>query len=188
MLPLDAIEDFQGGLKKRGKREIEQIITSILRFGFSFPFYVWNGTGHNYCLDGHGRIAALSELRRRGESLPTFPVVYIDAADEAEAKQKLLRLNSQYGTMSVDSVLEFMDGLEIDSSELALPSGTLMLYKGDSTTGDDTVPGEGDLPEETAANLGDVFELSTGETVHRLICGDSTDASVVAELMGGGHG
>lgn len=125
MLPLDAIEDFQGGLKKRGKREIEQIITSILRYGFSFPFYIWNGTGHNLCIDGHGRIAALSELRRRGYSLPVFPVVYVDAADEAEAKQKLLRLNSQYGTMSVESVLEFMDGLEIDGGELALYGGKL---------------------------------------------------------------
>jgi len=121
MLPLDAIEDFQGGLKKRGKKEIEQIITSIMRFGFSFPFYVWNGSGHNYCLDGHGRIAALSELRRRGENLPTFPVVYIDAKDEAEAKQKLLRLNSQYGIMTMDSVLEFAGELSLDGAELSLP-------------------------------------------------------------------
>lgn len=124
-LPLDAIEDFQKGLKKRGKKEIEQVITSILKYGFSFPFFVWNGTGHNYCLDGHGRIEALSELRRRGYDLPLFPVAYIDAKDEAEAKQKLLRLNSQYGTMSVDSVLEFMDGLEIEGGELALYGGKL---------------------------------------------------------------
>ncbi|MCK9361839.1 hypothetical protein M0Q28_06490, partial [Patescibacteria group bacterium] len=107
---------------------------SILKFGFSFPFYVWNGTGHNYCLDGHGRLAALAELRRRGTSLPTFPVVYVDAADEAEAKQKLLRLNSQYGTMSIDSVLEFMDGLEIEGEELALPSGTLELDSSEMNT------------------------------------------------------
>jgi hypothetical protein len=35
--------------------------------------------GHNYVLDGHGRIAALSEMRRQGYDLPIFPVVYIDA-------------------------------------------------------------------------------------------------------------
>ena len=74
LLPLDAIEDFQGGLKKRGKKEIDLIIKSIERFGFSFPFFIWNGSGHNYCLDGHGRIQALGELRRRGEYLPLFPV------------------------------------------------------------------------------------------------------------------
>ena len=124
-LPLDAIEEFQGNLKKRTKSDIEKIITSILAFGFSFPFFVWNGDGHNHCLDGHGRIQALSELRRRGVDLPLFPVAYIDAKDEAEAKQKLLRLNSQYGKMTVDSVLEFTDGLEVNFEELALSSGTL---------------------------------------------------------------
>jgi hypothetical protein len=124
-LPLDAIEEFQGNLKKRTAADIEKIITSITKYGFSFPFFVWNGDGHNRCLDGHGRIQALAEMRRRGENLPLFPVSYVEAKNEAEAKQKLLRLNSQYGSMSVGSVLEFMDGLEIDSEELNLPSGTL---------------------------------------------------------------
>jgi len=121
ILPLDAIEEFQGNLKKRGKKEIEQIITSIDKYGFSFPFFVWNGTGHNLCLDGHGRIQALCEMRKRGVSLPLFPVAYIDAKDESEAKQKLLRLNSQYGEMTVESVIEFMGELEINGDELALP-------------------------------------------------------------------
>jgi len=127
VLPLDAIEDFQGNLKKRGKKEIDAIITSIEKYGFSFPFFVWNGDGHNRCLDGHGRIQALCEMRKRGVSLPLFPVAYIEAKDEGEAKQKLLRLNSQYGAMSIDSVLEFTDGMEVEWGELQLPAGTLYL-------------------------------------------------------------
>jgi len=127
VLPLDAIEDFQGNLKKRGKKEIDAIITSIEKYGFSFPFFVWNGDGHNRCLDGHGRIQALCEMRKRGVSLPLFPVAYIEAKDEGEAKQKLLRLNSQYGAMSIDSVLEFTDGMGVEWGELALPAGTLKL-------------------------------------------------------------
>ena len=47
-LPLDAIEEFQGNLKKRSKKDIDLIITSIEKYGFSFPFFIWNGTGHNY--------------------------------------------------------------------------------------------------------------------------------------------
>jgi len=181
MLSLDALEDFQGGLKKRGKREVEQIITSLLRFGFSFPFFVWRGEGHNYCLDGHGRIAALSELRRRGHALPAFPVIYVDAVDEAEAKQKLLRLNSQYGSMTPETVLEFMGGLEIIADELALPSGLLKLYSDSETSGDDAIP---EAPKPTT-ELGDVYELSTGDSVHRLVCGDSTDPAVIATLLEG---
>lgn len=123
-LPLDAIEEFQGSLKERTKEDIEKIIKSINEYGFSFPFFVWNGTGHNYCLDGHGRIQALAEIRRRGENLPLFPVVYIDAKDDGEAKQKLLRLNSQYGKMTIDSVLEFTSGLDVEWKDLELPDNT----------------------------------------------------------------
>lgn len=123
LLPLDAIEDFQGNLKKRGKKEIDSIITSIEKYGFSFPFFVWNSDGHNRCLDGHGRIQALCEMRKAGYSLPLFPVAYINAKDEADAKQKLLRLNSQYGQMTIDSVLEFTDGIDVQWDELALPAG-----------------------------------------------------------------
>jgi hypothetical protein len=120
LLPLDAIEEFQGKLKRRGKKEIEQIITSILTYGFSFPFYIWNGTGHNYCLDGHGRILALAELRKRGYSLPVFPVVYIDATDEAEAKQKLMQANARYGTMTASTVAAFLGDISFDAAEINL--------------------------------------------------------------------
>jgi hypothetical protein len=119
-LPIDAIEEFQGNLKKRTKREISQIILSIVNYGFSFPFFVWVDAGHNRCLDGHGRIQAICEMRRRGADLPCFPVVYVEAVDEAEAKQKLLRLNSQYGTMTLDSVIEFAGGIDLDADALEI--------------------------------------------------------------------
>jgi hypothetical protein len=124
-LPLDSLEEFQGKLKKRTKKDIEQIIISIEKYGFSFPFFVWNGTGHNLCMDGHGRIQALVEMRKRGEDMPLFPVVYVDAKNDEEARQKLLRLNSSYGAMSKGSVLEFADGIEVDYGELSLLCGKI---------------------------------------------------------------
>lgn len=125
LLPLDAIEDLQGGLKKRSKKDIELITKSIEKYGFSFPFFVWKNGEHNYCLDGHGRRLALLELERKGEEIPPLPVVYIEAKDNEEAKQKLLRLNSQYGQMTKKSVLEFIGEMEIDAGEICLPSGVL---------------------------------------------------------------
>lgn len=150
-LPLDAIEEFQGRLKKRSKKEIAKIITSILRYGFSFPLFVWKDGGRNRCLDGHGRLLALREMRKTrffldadgklaedgGEpcALPDLPVVYIDAADEAEARQKVLRLNSCYGELDADGFAEFIDGLDIDWDELALPSGDLFEFPDISADG-----------------------------------------------------
>lgn len=123
VLELDQIKELQGNLKKRGKKEIDQIITSIEKYGFSFPFFVWRGEGQNLCMDGHGRLEALAEMRRRGAALPSFPVAYVEAKDRDEAKQKLLRLNSQFGVMTFDSVMEFTEGLEVDWGDLALPDG-----------------------------------------------------------------
>jgi len=124
-LPLDTIEEFQGHLKKRTKKEVDQIITSILKFGFSFPFFVWKHNDHNWCLDGHGRILALREMKTQGYEVPDLPVVFIEAENEAEAKQKILRLNSQYGIIDVEGFREFIEGLEMEWGDLALPSGDL---------------------------------------------------------------
>ena len=64
-LPFSQIEEFQGNLKKRSKKEISKIITSILKYGFSFPFFVWKDGGRNRFLDGHGRLLALGEMTKR---------------------------------------------------------------------------------------------------------------------------
>jgi len=124
-LSLGEIKEFQGGLKNRSEKDIDKIILSIRKYGFSFPFFIWKKGKVNYCLDGHGRIKALERLMADGEELPRFPVVYIQAKDSAEAKNKLLRVNSQYGTMSIDSVLEFAGGDVIEFGELELPCGKI---------------------------------------------------------------
>lgn len=190
-LPLDAIEDFQGNLKKRSKKDIDLIIKSIEKYGFSFPFFVWNGSGHNYCLDGHGRIQALCEMRKRGVSLPLFPVAYIEAADEAEAKHKLLRLNSQYGQMSIDSVLEFAEGLEVEFEDLALPAGTLELY-GEGAIDDFPELAEGDkepfqqmtftLADEQAKIVKDAIRKAQGEGLGKSEVNENSNGNALAAI------
>lgn len=145
-LPFSEIEEFQGNLKKRSDKEISKIIVSILKYGFSFPFFVWKDGTRNRCLDGHGRLLALSKMSRRnyfldadgaladddGEPapIPDLPVVYIEAADESEAKQKVLRLNSCYGVLDADGFSEFAAGLDVAWDELMLPSGDLFELPG----------------------------------------------------------
>jgi hypothetical protein len=114
MLPLDAIEEFQGNLKKRTKQDIEKIIKSIEKNGFTFPFFVWQHDGRNGCLDGHGRIKALCRMREEGWNLPLFPVVYIEAKNEKEAKQKLLLINSHYGNITKKGLADFISVEDID--------------------------------------------------------------------------
>lgn len=126
-IDIDNLVEFQGELKKRTKKDLELIKKSIEKYGFSFPFFVWKHEDENKVLDGHGRLLALKEMRKDGEEIPHLPIVEIFAESVEEAKNKLLRLNSQFGSLSNESVMTFASGMEIDLDDLALPAGTLAL-------------------------------------------------------------
>ena len=128
-IQLHELTEFQGELKERSAGDIEKIIKSIKKHGFSFPFFVWKNGGKNNVIDGHGRFKALQQMAAAGEEIPALPCVYISAKNEAEAKEKLLKLNSQYGHMTADSVAAFLGDIQIDLNDLALPDGVLDLAK-----------------------------------------------------------
>lgn len=181
-LPLSALTEFQGGLKERTAEDFAKIEKSIKKHGFSFPFFVWKNEGTNYVLDGHGRLGALQRMIASGEQIPDLPVVYINCKSKDEAKEILLKLNSSYGHMTVESVKEFLDGLEIDFNDLELPEGTLDFTKSlepKETINDDDLPE--DIPEIPVSKPGEVYQLGP----HRLICGDSTNPEDLAKLMNG---
>ena len=182
-LQLSELTEFQGNLKARDDTDFEKIERSIKKHGFSFPFFVWKKGKINYCLDGHGRIGALQRMVASGEKLPPLPVVYVSCKDEADAKELLLKLNSQYGHMTADSVREFLGDLQIDLADLALPEGILDLSlntEDQETKGDDETP-EVDYEAEPDSKPGMVYELGP----HRLIVGDSTKAEDIEKLMAG---
>ena len=186
-IQLHELTEFQGELKERSAGDIEKIIKSIRKHGFSFPFFVWahageNGNYINHVLDGHGRLEALKKLQSEGEEIPPLPCVYVSAENEAEAKEKLLKLNSQYGHMTADSVAAFLGDIKIDFDELALPDGVLDLGKlePEETKDDDEAPAL--KPDEVAdSQRGQLYRLGR----HFLYCGDSTSAEDMAALMQG---
>ena len=183
-IELDELADFQGALKQRSAADINKIIKSIKKHGFSFPFFVWAHDDINHVLDGHGRLAALKKMQADGEEIPALPCVYVEAENEAEAKEKLLKLNSQYGHMTAESVADFLDGMEIELDDLALPDGVLDLSgiaaPEEETKGDDDAP-DVDEDGEPDSKPGEMYEL--GNSI--LLCGDSTNPEDVARLMGG---
>ena len=182
IIELHQLTEFQGELKERSAGDIEKIIKSIRKHGFSFPFFVWKNDGKNNVIDGHGRLKALQQMAAAGEEIPALPCVYISAKDEAEAKEKLLKLNSQYGHMTADSVAAFLGDIKIDFDELALPDGVLDLGKlePEETKDDDEAPAL--KPDEVAdSQRGQLYRLGR----HYLYCGDSTSAEDMAALMQG---
>lgn len=183
-LEIAEMTEMQGGLKERTDIDYDKIKLSICKFGFSFPFFIWKSGNKNYLIDGHGRFATLCKMQKDGYLIPPLPVVYIQCKNKTEAKQKLLRLNSQYGRMSKESVLEFAEDIDLDFDEIALPDTTIDFtdQSGEiaETEGDDEAP-EVDEKSEPVSKRGEMYEL--GNSI--LMCGDSTDAEDVARLMGG---
>ena len=124
-LNLADMTEFQGGLKTRTDIDYDKIKLSIIKYGFSFPFFVWKSSDKNYLLDGHGRFETLCRMQKDGYLIPDLPVVFVQAKNKKEAKEKLLRLNSTYGKMTKESVLEFAEDIDLNFDEIALPDTTI---------------------------------------------------------------
>ena len=177
-IQLHELTEFQGELKERSAGDVEKIIKSIKKHGFSFPFFVWKNDGKNNVLDGHGRLLALKQMAAAGDDIPALPCVYISAKHEAEAKEKLLKLNSQYGHMTAESVLEFVGDTDIELEDLQLPD-TMLKFSTDTFEGEDTA-------DET--NLGDVnFKYQSQYGVIVMCNSEREQESVYNRLSGEGY-
>lgn len=149
-LKLEELKEFQGELKARDDSDIDKAVKSIKKFGFSVPFFVWKHNGVNYIFDGHCRKLALTKLDTLGFLIPPLPVIYVglDIDNERDARDLLLRINSHYGKMTKESVLEFIGDFDIELSNFELPCGVIDF--------DDELPDIdfGDEPEEKKRQLG----------------------------------
>lgn len=180
LLKLEDMTVMQGNLKERTETDYEKIKKSILTYSFSFPFFIWQSGKTNWLIDGTGRYQTLCKMQKDGYIIPPLPVVYIQCKNKTEAKQKLLRLNSQYGKMTRESVLEFAEDIDLNFDEIALPDTVIDFSEGEEpaeTEGDDEAP-EVDEKSEPVSKRGEMYEL--GNSI--LMCGDSTSAEDVARL------
>ena len=113
---LSELKKFQGNLKKIGEDELQKLKNSILTDGFAAPIYVWG----DEILDGHQRLHALSELKKKDYFLENdeVPVVRIKAPDKKTAAKLVLKYNSQYAEISIEGLKEFLKDMELDLSEI----------------------------------------------------------------------
>lgn len=108
-IEIDQLIDLQGDLKELTKVNAEKLKRSILKYGFSFPVFVWENKKSDYIIDAHQRKAVLLKMRDDGYTIPKLPIVDIEAKNKKEAKEKLLMLNSQYGKITDDGLYEYLE-------------------------------------------------------------------------------
>lgn len=103
-LPILDTTEMQGDLKDLPTTNYEKLVKTHLKHGIFLPFYVWESPdGINYIADGHQRRRVLPAEGYTGN----VPVVYIEAANMQEAKEKLLVISSQYGHITQEGYDEF---------------------------------------------------------------------------------
>lgn len=121
---------LQGDLKILSEENLDKLKKSIIKYGFTAPGFVWQSGKKKYCIDMHQRIKALSSLFEEGYTIPDIPIVYIQAKNKTEAKQKLLHISSQYGEfdrgglddflLSINSDAELLETLRLVDEEMYL--------------------------------------------------------------------
>lgn len=106
---LSELVPFQGDLKKRTESDVKALADSIMQDGLLMPFAVWQHDEQHYLLDGHGRLAALTEIALIDNSVveQEMPAVFINAETEEEAKKALLQITSSYGKITKEGAVKF---------------------------------------------------------------------------------
>ncbi len=161
---------------KPGDPEWDKLARSISEFGLVEPL-VWNERTGNL-VGGHQRLKVL-----KSQGIETVPVAVVDLELEQE-KALNVALNKIAGdwepTPLADLLSELSNNglLEVTGFEEAELEALIDELTPRSL--DDLVDPEIDeVNVESVTKLGDVWQLGD----HRLICGDCTDASVMAQVM-----
>ncbi len=179
--PIERLRPYARNAKMHGADQVARIAASMARFGWTVPCMVGDD---GELIAGHGRVLAATEL-----GLCEVPVIRLGHLDEAErrayriADNKLTELGDWDDALLRDEVAGLLAD-DFDLSLLGFAEDELEALLQDPDLGEDGVAeGEDEVPEPPADPVsvpGDLWRLGP----HRLICGDSTSADVVAKLLG----
>lgn len=181
--PTDRLKLRASNPRTHSEKQIDQIATSIRRFGFTHPLIVDN---EDNIVAGEGRLKAAKKL-----GLSPVPIVRLSNMSEAEIRayviadnklaenagwdRKILALELQYlSDLGLDDLDVTITGFEFPEIEVLL----------------------GELNPDNSGNADQMFEPVAGPAItrigdiwqigeHRLICGDSTRAETYQALLGG---
>ncbi len=169
---INELTHYENNAKIHTKEQIEQIKSSILKFGNNDPIGIWGDK--NIIVEGHGRAIALKEL-----GYETVECIRLDHLTDEERKAYTLIHNKT--TMNTD-----FDFAKLEEELLNIQNIDMSMFEFDIDT--DIIPEDDDFDieealeeiEEPITSYGDIYLLGN----HKLICGDSTNKDDVNLLMG----
>ena len=178
--PTDKLVPYARNARTHSDAQVAQIAASIAEFGFTNPILAGRD---GVIVAGHGRLAAAQKL-----GIATVPVVVLDHLTPTQRRALVIadnRIaeNAGWDEAMLQVELADLQGDDFDLSLTGFDADALAdLLAGEETTSDgqtdeDSVPDAG----TSITRPGDVWICGN----HRVICGDSTDASTYDALMAG---
>jgi DNA modification methylase len=178
--PTTKLVPYARNARTHSDAQVAQIAASIAEFGFTNPILAG---GDGVIVAGHGRLAAAQKL-----GIATVPVVILDHLTPTQRRALVIADNRIAENAGWDDAMLQVEltALQDDNFDLSLTgfdADTLAdLLAGEETstegqTDEDSVPDAG----PSISRPGDVWICGN----HRVICGDSTDASTYDALMAG---
>ena len=177
---IDRLIPYARNPRTHSDAQVAQIAASIVAFGFNNPILVDTKSG---IIAGHGRLLAARKLK-----LKEVPVIVLDHLSETQKRAYIiadnqLALNAGCDDDMLRIELAALQEDDFDVNLVGFDDAELarLLAAQDATPGqtdEDAVP---ELPVTPVSTTGDLWNLSS----HKLLVGDSTDASEIARLMAG---
>ena len=165
---------------RKNDHVVDQMAAAITEFGFRIPI-IAKSTGE--VVDGHLRLKAALRL-----GLETVPVILADDLTPAQIKafRILANRSATWAEWDEDLLRLELEELKLDDFDLALTGfdadELLEIMAGEEATSEgntdeDAAP---EVPVTSVSKPGDVWIMGQ----HRLLCGDSTDATSYDTLLG----
>lgn len=174
-IKVDEIIPYADNAKLHPERQIEQIRSSILEFGFNDPIAI---DENNVVIEGNGRLMAIQDL-----GFKEVDCIRIEGLTEDQKRAYILvhnqlTMNTGFDIDILNKELERIK--DIDMTQFDFEIDIDFDINLDGTVEEDNVP-ELDENADPKAKLGDIYKLGN----HRLMCGDSTSSDDVNKLMNG---
>ncbi len=177
-IAITALTPYDRNARTHSPAQVQQIAASISEFGFVNPVLIDKS---GMIIAGHGRVMAATKL-----GLEEVPCLRVDGLTEAQIRAYILAdnqlaLNSGWDQDLLRGELAALQGFDFDLDLLGFSTDALAAMLADQTGSGHCDPDEVPPPPLQAMTVpGDLWIL--GE--HRLLCGDSTDQTAVARLLG----
>ncbi len=170
-------QPYDGNPRKLPEKAIKKVAASLKEFGFRSPIVV---DEQDVILAGHTRLQAAKHL-----GLRQVPVHVATGLTAAQAKAYRIADNRvAQETDWLDDALKIELGalsdlgFDLDLTGFDVPELNRLLHSAEDVERAEETPA---VPVNAVTVLGDVWILGN----HRIICGDSTDASVVEKVLNG---